>query len=402
MSDTDFAIPFFGFDNYDELDLSTPVASPTDPGGPQRSELAIPDSSGQGPSSSSLLYTVTWMMRLRKGRLMKLTEDTIEDIDIAPGAYWKQNLETKLASEAQERVPEPQYQHHDTIITVFTSKRGEPKFEKPFRRLEIDWTVIENKLRSWSDAKHSLRVTILLIYKESQQAATSKAGRGATKKHTAALEKLVTQQKATSTGAVWQDVYRLFLCQSDSCVNRGFYCWRHDSRHYKLDDKILEQLIDCAEEGMELKSHADVPERIREAIKAREVESVQRGKKRKAAEAFQAACCGGCRRHDATLDNFDRGQGHRADLVNLNLPMSIDKALESYSDWLVAQVDNVEWRESYRAAGAAAIKEGYELQWFCNNEAAGVEVLKENEIKRGIATQFVEKITKWVKEVNTG
>ena len=58
---------------------------------------------------------------------------------------------------------------------------------------------------------------------------------------------------------------------------------------------------------------------------------------------------------------FDIGQGHRADLVNLNLPMSIDKALESYSDWLVAQVDNVGWRESYRAAGAAAIKEGYEL-----------------------------------------
>ena len=103
--------------------------------------------------------------------------------------------------------------------------------------------------------------------------------------------------------------------------------------------------------------------------------------------------CGGCRRRDATLDNFDRAQGHRADQVNLNLPMSIDKALESYCDWLVARVDNVEWREWYRAASAAAIKEGYELQWFCNDKTAGVEILEKNEVKRGITTQFVDQIT---------
>ena len=174
---------------------------------------------------------------------------------------------------------------------------------------------------------------------------------------------------------------------------------RYDSRHYKLDNKVLEQLTDCAVEEVELKSHADVPERIREAIKAREMESMQR-KKRKASTVLPDGCC--ChRQHNATpLDSLDRGQGRRADLVNLNLPMPIDKALESYSDWLVAKVDNVEWRESYRAAGAAAIQEGYELQWFCNNKNTGVEILKENGIKRGIATQFVNKITAWADEVN--
>ena len=48
-----------------------------------------------------MLYTITWMLRLRKGRLMKLTEDTTENIDSAPSAYWKVNLESKLASETQ-------------------------------------------------------------------------------------------------------------------------------------------------------------------------------------------------------------------------------------------------------------------------------------------------------------
>lgn len=95
---------------------------------------------------------------------MKLTEDTVENIDIAPGAYWKVNLESKLASEAQERVPSAQYQHHDTIVTVTTSKRGEHDFEKTFPKLDIDWTVIENKLRSWSNPKHRLKVTIIDKY----------------------------------------------------------------------------------------------------------------------------------------------------------------------------------------------------------------------------------------------
>lgn len=70
MAGTGFA-PFDFFYGY-EVDLSTPVASP------QRAGLAVPKPSAQEPPSSPLLYTITWMMRLRKGRLMKLTEDTIE------------------------------------------------------------------------------------------------------------------------------------------------------------------------------------------------------------------------------------------------------------------------------------------------------------------------------------
>jgi hypothetical protein len=386
MPDSDFQIPPFDFYNDYELNLSTPVASPTDSDGSEGRELAIPEPSDQGPSPPPLLYTITWMMRLRKGRLMKLTDDTIEDVDIAPGAYWTQTLESKVTSEVHERVPEPQYQHHDTIITVSTSKRGEHNFEKCFRKLDIDWKVIEKKLRSWSDSKHSLRVAIVLIYQEDQQFATKKAGRGATKKHTTALEKLVTQQTGTVTGAVWQDVYRLFHCNSKNvCTNYGFYCWIYDSKHYKLDDKLLEQLVDCAEEGIQLKSHADVPERIREMIKTREMEAMQR-RKRKARDDLPDRCC--CRyRHSHTLlDRADRALAPGAEQVKLNLPMRIDEALLPYSDFLAADVSDGDWKASYRAAGITAKKKGYHLEW-----------LQEEGIMPGIAEQFAdrEKIMEW-------
>ena len=43
---------------------------------------------------------------------------------------------------------------------------------------------------------------------------------------------------------------------------------------------------------------------------------------------------------------------------------------------------------SPQAAGEAAIERGYELQWFCNNKAAGIEVLKACGIMPGIAEQL--------------
>jgi hypothetical protein len=46
------------------------------------------------------------------------------------------------------------------------------------------------------------------------------------------------------------------------------------------------------------------------------------------------------------------------------------------------------------------IEGGYDLQWFCNNKATGINMLKAAGIMPGIAEQFVKKITEWVDEVN--
>jgi hypothetical protein len=80
--------------------------------------------------------------------------------------------------------------------------------------------------------------------------------------------------------------------------------------------------------------------------------------------------------------------------------MRIDKALEPYGEWLSAQVENAEWRVSYRAAGVVAIKEGYDLEWFCNNKTDRAKMLKLNRVKPGIAEQCVSKITRWADKVN--
>jgi hypothetical protein len=69
--------------------------------------------------------------------------------------------------------------------------------------LTVDWTIVENKLRFWNNPRHNLKVAVSFIFKECQPVnKDGKTGRGATKKHSAALEKLVAQQEALGTRAI--------------------------------------------------------------------------------------------------------------------------------------------------------------------------------------------------------
>ena len=169
MEDTNFEIPSFHFEDAG-LDFSTPVVSPSGSltrfGGPWRGGQTTPEPGASAPDSIPLLYTITWKLQLRKGRITKLTEDTIEDIELAPGAYWNEVLQSELAILVQSKLPEPRYQPDETSITVSNSKRGERPFQKRFNKLLIDWTVIESKLRFWRNQGNNLKVAISFIYKE--------------------------------------------------------------------------------------------------------------------------------------------------------------------------------------------------------------------------------------------
>jgi hypothetical protein len=97
MQNTGFESPFDFYDEF-ELDYSTPVAtqfdSPNIHGGPR--ERLIPESNNEEPDFYPLRYTILWKLQLRKGRITKLTEDTIEDVIVAPSAYWNEFLESEL------------------------------------------------------------------------------------------------------------------------------------------------------------------------------------------------------------------------------------------------------------------------------------------------------------------
>jgi len=330
-----------------------------------------------------------------------------EALEAPPGAYWIETLQSELAAVVENKVPGPQYKPDETRITVSTSKRCERDFQKRFNELDIDWEIVENKLRSWSGQGVNLTIAVWFIYKESQPAAINKAsktGRGATKKQLAARDELIARQEASGTRPVWKEVYALFECSSVACPNQGFSCWRIpvNKKHYKLDSNIMDKLVDYAEEGHQLTRHDDVPDGIRELIyRHDEEETVRRTRKRKASDTSPVTirlCCQG-RHDDSSAHGSDGAKGGRQ--IKLKFPMQKDEAANPYCDWLCAQVSNPAWQQGYRLACKVSLEQGYDLERLYLAQDVETKMLIANGVKRGIAIQFVSKVPDWLDDICT-
>ena len=120
---------------------------------------------------------------------MTMTGDTVEHINVLFGAFWNDKLQPELTDVIKDKVPEPRYKPDETRIEVSTSKRAQRDYQKRFSALAIDSTVVENKLRSWSNEEHTLTVELCFVFKEIEPDTTNKVGktgRGATKRQLAA------------------------------------------------------------------------------------------------------------------------------------------------------------------------------------------------------------------------
>lgn len=402
MQSTDYGMPLpdqHVFDNYSyERDFTLPDSN-SFPNEPPEEERHLTPQSSDDESASIFNYTIIWKLQLRKGRVTKLTEDTIEDVDVAPGAYWNETLKSELATVVKENVPDPQYQPDETTITVSNSKRGVPPYTRRFPKLIIEWADVENKVRSWSNLDDSLKVVISFIYKETHPTSKKgKAGRGATKKQFAALDKLVAQQEASGTRAIWKDVYELMECISATCTNRGFSCWRYKDKHHKLDSDIMDRLVDRAEQGYRMDTHDDVPEDIRELIRTREnEEEARRKRKRKASDQLPVNIRVFCHGHrdDGSVDYTSDSQRE------LNFSVPDDEAPIVYSDWLCAKITNEKWRTASQLANEVTVNKGYDLHWLYANQRAGKDMLIANGVLEGVAARFVSWISRWADDIHT-
>ncbi|KAH7118707.1 hypothetical protein B0J13DRAFT_197512, partial [Dactylonectria estremocensis] len=339
------------------LDSSSP--SPTNQSQPQRLALPLLQLDDWTPNlpyneavPTCIRYSIEWKLLLNKGRLKKLTNDTEQNLTLAPGAFWDTTLKSKLEQLLKKKTPRTKsYEPEETTIIVSVTDRTERDLSKRFDEQDIEWGVIEDQLRAWSHLLHvgkRLRIEISFICKEVSRPASmttrqSTSTGGATAVQFAERDQLLASQEASGQSRVWSNVYNLMRCTGPPCDGR--YCWRDANRkHFPLDTSILTKLVQYAEEGNQLDTHQDVPPRILDLIYAKERESAERKRKRKTSDSegerlikiinvlpgpYTQALIEGYL--GSSSETSDVAQTKRSD--DLRIPKPRDKAPGAYCQW---------------------------------------------------------------------
>jgi hypothetical protein len=100
------------------------------------------------PSSDTLRYTVEWKAVLNTKRIGMYTE---ENVFLTLGAFWDAALHEKIDEAlSREFAPQDRPEPCNTVVVVSVNKRAERDITKEFLGLDVDWSIIGEKLESWA------------------------------------------------------------------------------------------------------------------------------------------------------------------------------------------------------------------------------------------------------------
>lgn len=404
-NDLDFRTPQLSGTNTRAVSLADPSPSPSQL---QRSRLPLlqlddwdPDDTYDECPPTSVHYSIEWKLQLRKGRLSKLTNDTEQNLVLAPGALWEMTLKNKVDGLLRQKTPRgKKYVPEETIVVVSVTDRSERDLTKRFDELNVDWQMVEEQLYKWSPlfrAGKKLRVDISFICKEEPH--------GSRVVHQQQRDRLLETQEAAGQPRVWKDVYDLMRCNGNLC--QGTYCYVDERRkHMGLNTSILTKMVEYAEQGNELRTHRDVPPYLLDMIYEKERLDGERRAKRKAPSSesdrpikivnvlpssYSHSAAEGCTPPSSSFGIISPPSV--VDLTDLVIPKPIDKAVDDYTHWLSDQVEDENWKAGFRSAGSITKADCLDLRHVYQDRDIGYYV--NQGVKAGIARSFVQDIKTW-------
>ncbi|KAI1317288.1 hypothetical protein F5Y16DRAFT_153261 [Xylariaceae sp. FL0255] len=216
-------------------------------------------------------YAVEWKLSLN-GRVT--AKDTEQDVVFSPRDFWNISLQQELSKVLKRN---KFCQADETTIVVAITERLERDLVKRFDELNVDWTLIEKQMQSWSHLLRfgkRLRISIWFKYVTTdapgdvrgQKRARTTGSATQTMLSQRALQ-LDAEQESTSRPSIWRHVYNLMRCPGPPC-KMGPHCWIDPvgKRHYKLKTHHLTELIKHVDTGNSLETHDDVPEAVRQQL----------------------------------------------------------------------------------------------------------------------------------------
>jgi hypothetical protein len=361
---------------------------------------------------SCLHYSIEWKVLVNN---RKISNDTEQDLVLAPRSYWHMILKDKLSKLLQTKVsPNRNIRCDDTSVVTSVSDRSQRDLTKRFENTNVDWSGIEKQLIEWGELFRygkKLRISMSFNYVESQPpSSVSKSG---TKRGSSATQRMLSDRAAqldaeeNSSGhpSVWRDVYALMQCPGPPC-DLGPHCWRDPfgKKHYKLRSHHLRALVERVERGESLQSHDDVPIEIREQLVAEEQQRLARQSNQTASAptpfppinitnvlppSNQSSIASSVESSTCSLAGV-------TSFCSLNIPGTLDSAVISYSQWLQSNFTREDLKLEVQKICDAALDEGMDLEQIYTDQDTNF-FIQEKKIKRGITRRFVNDIPEFAK-----
>ena len=318
---------------------------------------------------------------------------------LAPSVYWEQILHKKVKRSIKRKFPSvtPPRPEDSTVIVSVTS-RSEQELVKPFDGLNIQWSVIDNQLVSWSEHLQrgkKLRVKIICNFVDQSSVSASSSDTARVGRQSATTRQLTQLDPETPS----QKVLRLFSCDDENC---GPYCFNDPDtkKHRKLLTLPLKHLVRYKENGFALNSHNDVPEHIRQEIRASEQERQERHEKLSSRKDTQPIHINNImpsqREHSLATTVETLESGHVAEppvCKRLRIPGPRDVAVWDYVRWQQANVQEQSSKQRYQDAGQLLVDQGWDPAQLHNSQR--VKMLVDAGMVPGIAQHFIDDIKEW-------
>lgn len=97
-------------------------------------------------------YNCQWKLSQRENIRRTLCFGTYPDLVLAPSDFWKDTFEARLKSlrEDNGKFPRDNYTCEETIIEISIERTRQRGFKTPFKKLQIDWQMVDEHLEGLS------------------------------------------------------------------------------------------------------------------------------------------------------------------------------------------------------------------------------------------------------------
>ena len=371
-------------------------------------------------SSLYICYTIEWKVTKRETlNRRKVSSDTELNVVLAPGPYWERCLKARLMDLVEHKFAgNADIRPDDTDVVLSVTERSEPDVKKRFNGLDIDWTVIQTQLETWSQylpKGKKLRLNLSFNYLQVGPRITNPDGKRGDKRGPVSTTqrmlaerslRLDAEHAASGQPSIWVRVYGLFRCPGSPCA-LGPHCWVDPvgKKHYRLLTHHLKELVRLVEQGGKLESHDDLPFSLRQQLCAEE----QQRRDRKSGKVTESP--GG---HSPVTINILPSHPQQAMSLNgrppragslqildlslvddLEIEGPRDVAVRKFSTWLQGQYQDPLYQEEVRKAEQVVLEEGFSLGQIYQGRAS--DLFAGKKLKRGVADAFTNDIPVWNK-----